>query len=53
MAAGEGLFSGTSATTFATNEAMTHGMFVAVLGNKAKIAPKGVPHKQLPDSIRG
>ena len=30
------LFNGTSATTFAPNEAMTRGMFVTVLGNKAK-----------------
>jgi len=36
-AAGEKLFNGTSATTFAPNEAMTRGMFVKVLGNKAKL----------------
>ena len=36
-AAGEKLFNGTSATTFAPNEAMTRGMFVTVLGNKAKL----------------
>lgn len=35
-AVGEKLFSGTSAATFAPNEAMTRGMFVTVLGNKAK-----------------
>lgn len=35
-AAGEKLFNGTSAATFAPNEAMTRGMFVTVLGNKAK-----------------
>lgn len=35
-AVGEKLFSGTSDTTFAPNEDMTRGMFVTVLGNKAK-----------------
>ena len=35
-AVSEKLFNGTSATTFAPNEAMTRGMFVTVLGNKAK-----------------
>ena len=38
-AVGEGLFSGTSAVTFAPNGSMTRGMFVTVLGNKAKIDP--------------
>ena len=38
-AVGEGLFSGTSAATFSPNEPMTRGMFVTVLGNKAKIDP--------------
>lgn len=36
-AVGEGLFSGTSATTFDPNSPMTRAMFVRVLGNKAKI----------------
>ncbi len=38
-AVGEKLFNGTSATTFSPNGAMTRGMFVTVLGNKAKIDP--------------
>ncbi len=38
-AVGEGLFSGTSAATFSPNEPMTRGMFVTVLGHKAKIDP--------------
>ena len=36
----EKLFSGTSSTTFSPEEPMTRGMFVTVLGNKAKIDPK-------------
>ena len=36
-AVSEKLFNGTSATTFSPNDAMTRGMFVTVLGNKAKI----------------
>ena len=39
-AVSEKLFNGTSATTFSPNGAMTRGMFVTVLGNKAKIDPK-------------
>ena len=35
-AVSEGLFSGTSSTTFSPEEPMTRGMFVTVLGNKAK-----------------
>lgn len=38
-AVSEKLFSGTSATTFSPEEPMTRGMFVTVLGNKAKIDP--------------
>lgn len=33
-AASEGLFHGTSATTFSPNNSMTRGMFVTVLANK-------------------
>ena len=33
----EGLFSGTSKTTFSPEQAMTRGMFVTVLGNQAKV----------------
>lgn len=36
-AVSEGLFSGTSSNTFSPGSAMTRGMFVRVLGNKAKI----------------
>ena len=39
-AVSEKLFSGTSSTTFSPEEPMTRGMFVTVLGNKAKIDPK-------------
>lgn len=38
-AVGEGLFRGTSTATFAPEDPMTRGMFVIVLGNKAKIDP--------------
>jgi hypothetical protein len=38
-AVSEGLFSGTSSTTFSPEEPMTRGMFVTVLGNKAKVDP--------------
>ena len=38
-AVAEKLFNGTSATTFSPDEAMTRGMFVTVLGNKAKVDP--------------
>ncbi len=38
-AVSEGLFSGTSSTTFSPEEPMTRGMFVTVLGNKARIDP--------------
>ena len=38
-AVGEGLFSGTSSNTFSPGSAMTRGMFVRVLGNKAKVDP--------------
>lgn len=38
-AVGEKLFSGTSSSTFAPNAPMTRGMFVRVLGNKAKVDP--------------
>lgn len=38
-AVSEKLFSGTSSTTFSPEEPMTRGMFVTVLGNKARIDP--------------
>lgn len=36
-AVGAGLFNGTSSITFSPDEPMTRGMFVTVLGNKAKV----------------
>ncbi len=52
-AVSEKLFNGTSATTFAPNEAMTRGMFVTVLGNKAKIDPKDYPTSSFSDVKAG
>ena len=49
----EKLFSGTSATTFAPNSPMTRGMFVTVLGNKAKIDPKDYPTSSFSDVKAG
>jgi len=48
-AVGEGLFSGTSATTFCPNGAMTRGMFVRVLGNKAGVDPAEYPTTSFTD----
>lgn len=44
-----GLFSGTSADTFSPGTPMTRGMFVRVLGNKAKIDPKQYPTSSFSD----
>lgn len=44
-----GLFGGTSATTFAPNSAMTRGMFVKVLGNKAGINTTEYPSTSFSD----
>lgn len=52
-AVGEKLFNGTSATTFSPNGAMTRGMFVTVLGNKAKIDPKDYPTSSFSDVKAG
>lgn len=52
-AVGEKLFNGTSATTFSPNGAMTRGMFVTVLGNKAKIDPKDYPTTSFSDVKAG
>ena len=49
----EKLFSGTSATTFSPDEAMTRGMFVTVLGNKAEIDPKDYPTSSFSDVKAG
>ena len=38
-AVSEGLFSGTSSSTFSPSSPMTRGMFVRVLGNKARVDP--------------
>ena len=48
-AVSEKLFSGTSSTTFSPEEPMTRGMFVTVLGNKAKIDPKDYPTSSFSD----
>lgn len=45
----EGLFKGTSATTFSPDEPMTRGMFVTVLGNKAKVDAGGYPDSSFSD----
>jgi len=42
-AVSEGLFNGTSVTTFSPDSPMTRGMFVTVLGNKAKIKTDDYP----------
>ncbi len=52
-AVSEGLFSGTSSTTFSPEEPMTRGMFVTVLGNKAKIDPKDYPTSSFSDVKAG
>ncbi|WP_322173860.1 S-layer homology domain-containing protein [Acutalibacter caecimuris] len=52
-AASEGLFSGTSATTFSPNAPMTRGMFVRVLGNKAGIDPDDYPGSYFLDVPKG
>ncbi len=52
-AVGEKLFNGTSATTFSPNGAMTRGMFVTVLGNKAKIDLKDYPTSSFSDVKAG
>ena len=49
----EKLFSGTSSTTFSPEEPMTRGMFVTVLGNKAKIDPKDYPTSSFSDVKAG
>lgn len=48
-AVSEKLFNGTSATTFAPNAAMTRGMFVTVLGNKAGLDTKEYPSSSFSD----
>lgn len=45
----EGLFSGTSETTFSPNMAMTRGMFVTVLGKMAKADVKGYKDSSFSD----
>ncbi|MDE6996178.1 MAG: S-layer homology domain-containing protein, partial [Lachnospiraceae bacterium] len=52
-AVNEKLFSGTSATTFAPNVAMTRGMFVTVLGNKAGLDTKDYPSSSFSDVKAG
>lgn len=52
-AVGEGLFSGTSSSTFAPDEPMTRGMFVTVLGNKANIEPGEYPDSSFSDVAPG
>lgn len=52
-AASEGLFSGTSSNTFSPNEPMTRGMFVKVLGNKAKIDTSAFPGSSFTDVSAG
>lgn len=52
-AVGEGLFSGTSSTAFAPEEPMTRGMFVRVLGNKAKVDPDMYPPSSFSDVKAG
>lgn len=48
-AVGEKLFSGTSSSSFAPDEPMTRGMFVTVLGNKAKIDSSKYPDSSFSD----
>lgn len=52
-AVSEGLFSGTSATTFSPNTPMTRAMFVRVLGNKAGIDPADYPGAYFIDVPKG
>lgn len=52
-AVGEGLFSGTSSTTFSPEQAMTRAMFVRVLGNKAKVDPDEYPTSSFNDVKAG
>ena len=52
-AVSEKLFNGTSATTFAPNAAMTRGMFVTVLGNKAGLDTKEYPSSSFSDVKAG
>ena len=48
-AAREGLFSGTSKTTFSPEQSMTRGMFVTVLGNQAGISNEKKSKSQFSD----
>lgn len=48
-----GLFNGTSPTTFSPNESMTRGMFVTVLGRYAKIDPSSYTGSQFHDAAVG
>ena len=52
-AVGEKLFNGTSATTFSPDEPMTRGMFVTVLGNKAKVDPDQYTESNFTDVTPG
>lgn len=52
-AVSEGLFSGTSANTFSPGSPMTRGMFVRVLGNKAKVDPDEYPSSTFSDVQAG
>lgn len=52
-AVSEGLFSGTSADTFSPGSPMTRGMFVRVLGNKAKVDPGEYPSSSFSDVKAG
>lgn len=52
-AVSEGLFSGTSASTFAPDKPMTRAMFVRVLGNKAKVNPADYPSTSFSDVKAG
>lgn len=45
----EGLFSGTSSSTFSPNAPMTRGMFVKVLGNQAGVDPAEYPSSSFSD----
>ena len=49
----EGLFGGTSTTTFSPEEPMTRGMFVRVLGNKAGIKDADYPGSSFSDVAAG
>ena len=52
-AVNEGLFSGTSATTFSPNTPMTRAMFVRVLGNKAGVDAADYPGSYFLDVPKG